>query len=193
MGKIDSYRKESYLNQFVKAEWPKVVSFLRNGYGIAEEESKDIFQEAFIILHNNMQSGKLSEMTSSLSTYFISICKNKAYEFLRASSKTVNVEEELSLSIMEGAIKTDKVNELLELDDENQSNQERKEALVRHIVQHLPSPCNELLWGYYRDNLSMRTLADMFNYSSESSVKVTKHRCCDKFRKRYKELSKNLF
>ena len=40
---------------------------------------------------------------------------------------------------------------------------------------------------------SMKTLATMFNYKSESSVKVTKHRCGEKFRARFTEISNYLF
>ena len=70
---------------------------------------------------------------------------------------------------------------------------EQKSAIVREIVDNMPEPCNNILWGYYRDGFSMKTMAEMFDYSSESSVKVTKHRCCDKFKKRYTELSRKLF
>ena len=73
------------------------------------------------------------------------------------------------------------------------NNKKRKEALVRDIVKDLPSPCNELLWGYYGDGHSMKTLAEMFDYASVNAVKVTKHRCCEKFRKRYSEMVKSLF
>ena len=62
---------------------------------------------------------------------------------------------------------------------------------VQKIVADLPSPCYELLWGFYRDSLSIKELTKMFNYSNENTLKVTKHRCCEKFRKRYNELKSN--
>ena len=61
------------------------------------------------------------------------------------------------------------------------------------IVKDLPSPCNELLWGFYRDGLSMKDLAERYGYSNENTVKVTKHRCCDKFKKRFTEMLHKLF
>ena len=70
---------------------------------------------------------------------------------------------------------------------------EKKEELVRNIVRNLPSPCDEILWGYYRDGYSMKTLAEKFDYASETSAKVTKHRCCEKFRFRFNEMVKSLF
>lgn len=184
---------ESQLNRFAKEEWAKVLAFLQNRYDIPEEDCKDIFQESFIILYNNIHIGKLMNMTSSLSTYFISICKNKAMEHLRKSSKVMSSDSEMTLSLMDGVINEEKIDAILALDDGDEAIQKQKEELVKRIVKDLPSPCNMLLWGFYRDNLSMRSLAEMFNYSSESSVKVTKHRCCEKFRMRYQELCNQLF
>ena len=99
----------------------------------------------------------------------------------------------MSLSLMDGEVKNEKIEALLALDEGDSAIEAQKEELVQSIVKDLPSPCNELLWGFYRDNLSIRALADMFNYSSESSAKVTKHRCCEKFRARYIELCNKLF
>lgn len=183
----------SHLSHFASAQWEKALAFLKNRFSIPEDDCKDIFQESFIVLYNNIQSGKLDEMTASLSTYFMSICKNKALEYLRGSARSMNVDSELSLTLMDGEIQSEKIEALLALDNGDEAIENQKEELVRTIVKDLPSPCNELLWGFYRDNLSMRSLAEMFNYSSESVAKVTKHRCCEKFRARYNELCNKLF
>lgn len=181
------------LNRFASSQWSKALAFLKNRFGIDEDDCKDIFQESFIVLYNNIQAGKLDNMTASLSTYFMSICRNKALEMLRDSAKSVNVESEMSLTLMDGEVQSEKIEALLALDNGDETIEAQKEELVRTIVKDLPSPCNELLWGFYRDNLSMKSLAEMFNYSSEGVVKVTKHRCCEKFRARYNELCNKLF
>ena len=181
------------MNRFASSQWERALAFLKNRFGIDEDDCKDIFQESFIVLYNNIQAGKLDNMSASLSTYFMSICRNKALEMLRGSAKSVNVDSEMSLTLMDGEVQYEKIEALLALDNGDEAIEEQKEELVRTIVQDLPSPCNELLWGFYRDNLSMKSLADMFHYSSEGAVKVTKHRCCEKFRARYNELCNKLF
>lgn len=192
-----AYRNNIYgptdLNRFASSQWNKTLAFLKNRFGIDEDDCKDIFQESFIVLYNNIQAGRLDNMTASLSTYFMSICRNKALEWLRNSARSVNIESEMSLSLIDGEILSEKTEALLALDNGDEAIEEQKEELVRTIVKDLPSPCNELLWGFYRDNLSMKSLADMFNYSSEGVAKVTKHRCCEKFRARYNELCGKLF
>ena len=77
--------------------------------------------------------------------------------------------------------------------DEDIAIEKRKQSLVRQIVRDLPSPCNELLWAFYRDGFSMKTMAEMFHYKSESAAKVTKHRCTEKFRARFEDLVHKLF
>ena len=46
-----------------------------------------MFQEASIVLYRAAVDGKLDSLTSSLYTYFIGICNNKAHEQRRANSK----------------------------------------------------------------------------------------------------------
>jgi RNA polymerase sigma factor (sigma-70 family) len=175
-------------------EKKKVLDYLQKYYTISFDESQDIFQDAFILVYNNIKEGKLSVKTlnSSLSTYFIGVCRNKALELLRNNNKYVTTSYEVQ-NTPHNTFLDEQVEKILLLESENESLQKKKEALVRDIVRDLPSPCDELLWGYYRDGFSMKILADRFNYASENAVKVTKHRCCEKFRNRYNECVKSLF
>jgi len=177
------------LGEFAKEEKTKVLNFLGNRYGLDNDCRSDIFQEAFIVLWQNNHDGKLKNMTASLSTYFIGICKMKAMEMLRHRGKTISDND---MPISQNSFAKDKCDEILSDFDSNLPLIERKERLVRQIVHDLPQPCDKLLWGFFRDNLAMKALAEMCNYSL-GSAKVTKHRCQEKFRKRYNDLVNYLF
>lgn len=177
------------LGEFAQEEKTKVMNFLGNRYGLDDDSCCDIFQEAFIVLWQNNHNGKLKNMTASLSTYFVGICKIKAMEKLRHKAQTVIANDP---PISQNSFYKDKCDEILSDFDSDQSLVERKERLVRQIVHDLPKPCDKLLWGFFRDNLTMKTLAEMCNYSI-GSAKVTKHRCQEKFRKRYNDLVNSLF
>ena len=71
-------------------------------------------------------------------------------------------------------IKDDKLDSLIAMDPET-SLIESKEAIARQIVRDLPQPCDDLLWGFFRDNYSLKTLADILG-KTVGYVKVTKHR-----------------
>ena len=180
------------LNRFASDQWEKTLAFLQGHFSLKRDDCEDIFQESFITLYKNASDGKLINMTASLATYFNGICRNKALEMMRGRGKTVNIIDEYP-DTTKDEFEDDRIDRLIALEEDTEQIEMRKAALVRQIVKDLPEPCNRLLWGFYRDGFSMKTLADMLNYSSETSVKVTKYRCCDKFKKRYTEIANRLF
>lgn len=184
--------RQTLLNDFARKQREKTIAFLRGSYSLSKEDCEDVFQESFIILHNNIREGKLDNLTSSVSTYFMAICKNKTMELLRSKGRYISASFEIS-DENNLRFSDEKVDTVLSFDTDDNATVEEKEALVRKIVRNLPSPCDELLWGFYRDGLPMKELANKFNYASENAVKVTKHRCCEKFRNKFREILDKLF
>lgn len=187
--------KEIRLEEFVRKQRDKTRRYLQNRYSLSEDEFDDVFQDSLIILWKNISEQKVDAegLGMSSSTYFMAICRNKTMELLRSKSKYITTPYEINPSKEHYDFQEEQVERILSLDNDNEKAQNEKEALVRDILMNLPSPCNELLWGYYDAGHSMRMLAEMFNYASENTVKVTKHRCCEKFRKRYKERMESFF
>lgn len=187
--------KELRLEKFAKEQWQKTRMFLQNRYSLTEDECADVFQESLIILWQNINANKVDAVClgMSSSTYFMTICRNKTMELLRRKSKYVTTSYEINPSKNHFEYQGEQVEKILSMDEDYEKACQVKEEMVREIVKDLPSPCDKLLWGYYGDGLSMKMLAEMFNYASENAVKVTKHRCCEKFRKRYNERMKSLF
>lgn len=186
---------EKKLERFANEQWQKTRAFLINRYSLSEDECADVFQDSLIILWKNINENKVDskDLGLSSSTYFMTICRNKTMELLRSKSKYVTTSYEINPSKDYYDYQEDQVERILSLEETHENVQKEKEELVRDIVKNLPSPCNELLWGYYGDGHSMKMLAEMFNYASENAVKVTKHRCCEKFRVKYSERVKSLF
>lgn len=186
---------ERKLEKFAKEQWQKTRAFLISRYSLSEDDCADVFQDSLAILWKNINENKVDskDLGLSSSTYFMTICRYKTMELLRSKSKYVTTSYEINPNKDHHNFQEDQVERILSLEDARENIQKEKEALVRDIVKNLPSPCNELLWGYYGDGHSMKMLAEMFNYASENAVKVSKHRCCEKFRVRYGEMSKSLF
>jgi RNA polymerase sigma factor (sigma-70 family) len=72
----------SYRNEFVKYYIRKLK--------FTEEECADAFQEAIVILYENIRDGKLTEMTSTVKTYLFSIGKFKLLNILKKSQHHSN-------------------------------------------------------------------------------------------------------
>ena len=178
--------REKDLNNFAKEYKERTLIFLRQYFHLCKEDCEDIFQDASITLYLKAIEGELDDLTSSLYTYFIGICKNKAFEQVRKNKKSFT----LSFDAVDENGKNNetlvaKADRILQITEENEQRQINREQMVQSMVKQLPSPCNELLWAYYRDALSMKAIACMFGYASESAAKVTKHRCMEKFQKSY--------
>ena len=187
--------KEVRLEKFAKEQWQKTRLYLQGRYSLTEDECADVCQDSLIILWKNINESKVEagNLGMSSSTYFMTICRNKTMELLRSKSKYITTSYEINPSKEHFDFQEEQVEKILSMDDDYENAQKEKEDLVREIVKDLPSPCNELLWGYYGDGHSMKMLAEMFNCASENAVKVTKHRCCEKFRVKYSERVKSLF
>lgn len=179
-------KREKVLNDFAKEYKERTLAFLSKYFSLCKEDCEDIFQDASISLYLSAIEGKLDNLTASLYTYFIGICRNKAHERIRANQKrpTISLDDDLENGKNTDSI-ISKADKILCLIDEDEKLRSERQQLVQSIVKQLPSPCNELLWAFYRDALSMIAIAKMFGYASENTAKVTKHRCMEKFSKQY--------
>lgn len=178
------------LSDFIKKQRDKAYIFLQKSYQLEKDDSDAVFQDSLIILWEKLKDVDeqgIINMTST-STYFLAICKNKARELLRDSNKMIHAidddEQDFSRTTQ---YKQENINFLLTLDHESDIIRQEEEDRLHQLVKNLPEPCEGLLWGYYRDELSLKELAEKFDYKSEGTVKVTKHRCLQKLITKYKE------
>lgn len=181
--------KDQDLNRFITDEKGKVHAYLRKYYSISDDVFDDIFQESSMALFLNIQDGKLSNLTSTLSTYFLRICINQTLKFTGKHKKVVSLFDESSITNKD-VFRTDKIDELYQLCmvDEDADKVSRTERIVQNIIDSMPETCKNIFKGYYWDNLTTNTIADMFGFANANSVKTQKYKCLQKFHKKYNEL-----
>lgn len=163
------------LSTFAEEQWHKVLNYLGRTFNLPREDCQDVFQDAFIVLYDQINEGRLTPLKCSLSTYFTSICRYKALELLRHNNRSITTDytnlatdnDTNSATLAQQACK------LASFDPTLANEKEYKLTLVEQIVKRLPSPCKELLWGFYRNGMSMKALAHMHHYS-EGAVKGNK-------------------
>lgn len=178
---------------FAKEYMARTLTFLHSTYNLTMDDCQDVFQDAYIVLLRNANDGKLSNLSSSLYTYFLGICRNKVMELNRSKDrKMISITEEEAKDGHNNSIDVNKASRLLGIIEEGNTMQNAIQDEVCNIVDDLPSPCNEILWSFYRDSLSMDEIARMFGYTSAGVAKVTKHRCMEKFRKRCITIFRNI-
>lgn len=161
------------------------------GYELYEADYENIFHDAILFINNNTQSGKIKlEDVSCSSTYITRVCIYKMQELLRRKKNEINyskfIQERYKNSIKSSFL-NEKVETLISLSPESKYFKTEKESIIKNMVLNMPSPCNDILHGYYWEEKSIKELADTFYKGSENATKVTKHRCLEKFRCKYIE------
>ena len=182
------------LNSFIVSERGKVLSYLRKKYSISDDDLDDIFQEASMALFINARNGKLTNLNSSLGTYFTKVCINQTMKFLGKHTKSVPLFNDNQLT-NPNALRSDKIDELwgVCVDTEEEDRQVRLEKMVNNIIASMTDTCKNILHGYYWNDYSTSTIADMFNFSDANSVKAQKYKCVKKFREKYNELKNKIY
>lgn len=182
------------LNRFISDEQGKVLSYLRKTFSVSDDDLNDIYQESSTALFLNIRDGKLSNLTSSLSTYFLRVCINQTLKFIGKRQKVVPLFNDNTLTNKD-AFRPDKIDELYQLctEDEEAEKVSRSEKIVQSIIESMQDTCKNIFKGYYWDNLTTGTIADMYGFSNANSVKTQKYKCLQKFRSKYNELMNRIY
>ena len=193
MAKIVSLNNQE-LNSFLSSEKGKVLSYLRNRFSIADDDLDDIFQEASTALFLNVRDGKLTILTGSLGTYFMKVCINQTLKFIGKKSKVMPLIDEDRVS-NNNTVRDDKIDQLYNIcmDTEEEDRKIRMEMLINNIIASMTVTCKNILQGYYWNDFSTSTIADMFGLSNADSVKAQKYKCMNKFRDKYNELKNKIY
>lgn len=180
---------DKLLGQFFEKERNKLIAILRNRLSVQTEDAEDIYQDACVALFNNIKKGKLKTLTCSLSTYFTQICLNLGYNFVNRGQSTTSFDQMLENSQYDEYGLT-QLEAVLGLGD---GLSQEQTAMMREIVQDLPHPCEDILWAYYGDDLSMKEIADIVGFNGADSVKSKKSQCMSKLKERFTRIIKSFY
>lgn len=160
--------KQLYINNYHKIE---ALVLKNNG---TQDHAKDVYQEAFIIVWNNIKNNTfIPQNETALQGYLYQIAKNKWMDVLRSSrfKKTKLIHHELSI-----------VNHHIELqDDEEQEVFKQKLNQTMEAFKNLGQPCKQLLTEFYFEKLSLRDIAKKLKIE-ENTARTKKYRCMEKLR-----------
>ncbi len=162
---------ENVIAAFYKSARPSFFAYFRTHFSKDESYILDIFQDACIVLWNNINHGKLTEddLRSTLSTYFLSIGKYTMMAKDRKYREIIDDEDLSRLSFIEDD--AEELKKRVELED-----------FVYRTVKEMKPPCDKLLKAQYWDKLSGAEIAEKYGYSGPDSVKSQKSKCIKKLK-----------
>lgn len=137
-----------------------------------EDDARDVFQEAMVVLYEQARDGKLPE-NSSLKTWIYAICRNKWLRHLEKNKRQAKFTdfEEVDLAIETSP-------------DENDMHRILRDSLGR-----LGVGCRKLLLLFYYFKKSMEEIAGELNYTNADNAKAQKYKCIQKLKTIYSERS----
>jgi RNA polymerase sigma factor (sigma-70 family) len=153
-------------NYFYKDQFPKIARLILNNNG-THENAKDIFQDALVIVIENVLHQKI-DLTCSLGTYMYSVCRYIWLNHLRKRKITTQIEDNYS------------INERIEILSLNDSS--HNIDAVNIAVSQLGNPCKSLLELFYYHNYTWEQIADELGYISAASARNQKYKCMERIR-----------
>lgn len=139
-------------------------------FGVDSTVAEDIFQVSIVILYDNVVTGKLTSLSSSLKTYLFSIGKHKAMEYKRWQKNDFQKIEPAMLDLFadEGTPEKEIVYDVDQL----------KEALRK-----LGDPCKRLLELMYYKKLGQDMISTLMGYKDRDTVKSKKYKCIERLKR----------
>jgi RNA polymerase sigma factor (sigma-70 family) len=142
------------------------LNFARK-YNLPERDNLDIYQDAIIAFYENVVSGKVQNLESSIKTYLFSIGKYMIYKKINDYKYNKPVDQEDSDTLQ---MRVD----YHEYYEESEGDYQR---LILKCFDRLGKKCQEVLKLFYYERLTLEEIKTYLNYESYNVVKSQKSRC----------------
>lgn len=159
------------IHKIYKSFYPSIAHMIISNNG-SDEEAKDIFQEAVMVLYDKITQQKF-ELSSKLSTFLYAVSRRLWLKQLSRKGHSTNT---LDISDFE---------DILHVEEDLQQHQEieNKFDQMNEAMIQLGEPCQTLLKDFYIKNLSMQDITNKFGYTNSDNAKTQKYKCLQRLKK----------
>ncbi|MGV3764030.1 RNA polymerase sigma factor [Parapedobacter sp.] len=149
--------------------FPMVLNMVVQNNG-TEDEAKDVFQEAVIVLYDKVKQRDF-ELTSQLKTYIYSVCRRLWLKQLGSKGRTFR-----DVAAYE---------DILAVEEDLARHEERdlQLAMMEQALDELGEPCRTIIRDFYIANLSMQEICEKFGYTNADNAKTQKYKCLQRLKK----------
>ena len=136
----------------------------------SEDDAKDIFQEALIVLYEKSKSG-VFELNCQIRTYIYAVSKRLWLKRLQNRSRYDLIESGTE--------------ETITVDDDMTLHEKRNSqfGMMESAMSRIGEPCKSLLEAYYIRKQNMQEIAEVFGYTNADNAKNQKYKCLIRLRK----------
>lgn len=145
------------------------VAFGRR-YSMSEADILDVYQDAIIVFFENVNSGKITQLSSTIKTYLFSIGKYKLIDKFKQNGRVIKTE------VLEN------IEAPLDNTFEEQINLNHRQHQLKDAINELGGQCKELLILFYYRQYSIDAIQAEMDYKNGNVVKAHKSRCMKSLR-----------
>lgn len=178
---ILSGKDERALEVLYNELYPKIKSLIINNGG-DHEEAQDIFQDAVVILYNQIKQQKFDQQYH-IAGFIYTVSRNLWINRIKRKKKNTDIpEDEQSIPLEGNAM--------------DQMLSEEREKHIDQVLSKLGPKCKDLLIYSIFYGLSMREISKIMEFNSEDVAKTKNYKCKQKLLKileRNPDLKKLLF
>lgn len=145
------------------------INWIISEFKLCEDDSDEIFQASIVILYDNVITGKLTNLDSSLKTYLFAIIRNKVIQFNRVKKKS---QELNSFDLIDDFI-----------DEEYEDIEREKLKKAEKAMIEIGDPCKSLLELFYYKQKKIEELTLIFGYKNNETTKNLKYKCLKRLQK----------
>ncbi|MEO6523770.1 MAG: sigma-70 family RNA polymerase sigma factor [Mucilaginibacter sp.] len=160
---------EAMLKRIYLAYFPMVLQLVITNNG-NEDDAKDIYQEAIIVLYNKVRAGNF-ELSSKLKTFIYSVCRRlwlkRLTQLSRYGGDIHDLQEYLPV-------------------EEDIANHEEKDIQFNKMTGALGllgEPCKTIIEDFYINDRSMQEICEKFGYTNADNAKTQKYKCLQRLKK----------
>lgn len=156
---------------------------------LSSDTIDDLYQDAFLAVYNNIQSGSVKDQTS-WNAYIIQIGLNLAAKKMRRVVKSDSLDAMFIYDEQTQSLRANRVDALLNdsfLSEISVYHDKDVLWVLGKELQYVPEPCATIIRLFYYDNMSMEDISAAVNLKNASTAKAKKSQCMKSFTTRVKE------
>lgn len=169
---LDGLRQgdNSVISYIYKSCYPSVSHLITGNKG-TEDEAKDIFQEAVMVLYDKVTHENF-ELSSKLSTFLYAVCRRLWLKQLNKRQNSMGTSDSEGMEIAD-----------VESDIQVHIEKENEFAKMDSAMNQLGEPCQTILRDFYIKNKSMNEICEKFGYTNADNAKTQKYKCLQRLKK----------
>jgi RNA polymerase sigma factor (sigma-70 family) len=163
-----SRHDDKALSTIYRENFPAVLRMVLQHKG-SEDDAKDLFQEAMIVLYEKVQEGQF-DLYSKLKTFLYAVCRHLWLKKLQTGAWQLELPAELE--------------EVLPAEEAAQHDQKDEQfRIMEQAMGSMGEPCRTILEDYYLRKMSMQDIAEKFGYTNSENAKNQKYKCLMRLKK----------